>query len=147
MARRLRRLTKSSAVKKLTIIWAMVACSPISSAGISVQGTSTGGNRRISTYIMTAAIAPVTTNVATVMPMILPARLRLSMLATALEMEANTIGTTTQNIMLMNTVPMGLRTVAPVPEMTLPLMSTLAGHSQPTRHPSTMADSITPRNR
>lgn len=40
--------------------------------------------------------------------MILPARFRLRTLATELEMEANTSGTTTQNIILMNTVPAGL---------------------------------------
>ena len=147
MARRLRRLTKSSAVKKFTTIWAMVACSPISSVGISVQGISTGGNRRISRYMMTAAMAPVTTKVATVMPMILPARRRLSILATALEIEEKTMGTTTQNIILMNTVPMGLRMVAPVPEITPPPSSTAAGHSQPAMQPSAMAASITPRKR
>ena len=54
MARRLRRLTKSSAVKKLTIIWAMVACSPISSAGISVQGTRTGGEPMVFASISSA---------------------------------------------------------------------------------------------
>ena len=37
--------------------------------------------------------------------MILPARSLLSMLATEPAMEANTMGTTIQNIMLMNTVP------------------------------------------
>ena len=79
--------------------------------------------------------------------MILPARLRLSMLATALEMEAKTMGTTTQNIILMNRVPMGFRTVAPVPEMMLPPSSTAAGHSQPTMQPSTMAASMIPRKR
>lgn len=40
-----------------------------------------------------------------VTPMILPARLTLFMLAMAEAMEQNTIGTTTQNIMLMNSVP------------------------------------------
>ena len=54
--------------------------------------------------MMTAATAPVTTKVSTVVPMILPARFRLRTLATELEMEANTSGTTTQNIILMNTV-------------------------------------------
>ena len=88
-----------------------------------------------------------TTKVATVTPMIRPARFRLSMLATALEMEAKTMGTTTQNIILMNNVPMGLRTVAPVPEMTLPPSSTAAGKIHPTIQPRTMAASIMPRNR
>ena len=44
-------------------------------------------------------------NVAMVTPLILPARLTLFMLAMAEAMEQNTIGTTTQNIMLMNSVP------------------------------------------
>ena len=105
MARRLSRPTKSEEVKKLTIISVMVACSPISSAAISAQGVSTGGNSFISTNMMTAAIAPVMTKVAMVVPMILPARSLLSMLATEPAMDANTRGTTMQNIMLMNTVP------------------------------------------
>ena len=44
----------------------------------------------------------------TVVPMILPARSGTRTLATELEMEANTSGTTTQNIILMNTVLTGL---------------------------------------
>ena len=96
---------------------------------------------------MTAAIPPVTTKVATVTPIIFPARFRLSMFATALEMDANTIGTTTQNIILMNTVPKGLRTVAPVPEITPPSASTVAGKSQPAAQPRIMAASMTPRKR
>ena len=86
----------------------------------------------MSTYIRMAAMAPVTTKVATVTPIILPARLRLFILATALEMDANTKGTTMQNIMLMNTVPKGLRTEA-------------SGQNQPTMHPRTMDASMTPR--
>ena len=45
-------------------------------------------------------------------------------------MEANTRGTTMQNIMLMNTVPRGFSTEA-------------LGHTQPTMAPATMAMSIT----
>ena len=119
-----------------------VAYSPISSAARFVQAAGTGGKMTISTYMMTAAMAPVTTKVPTVTPMIFPARFRLSMLATALEMEANTMGTTTQNIMLMNTVPRGLRTVAPVPEMTPPSASTSAGQTQPRMAPRIMAPSM-----
>ena len=89
--------------------------------------------------MMTAATAPVTTKVPTVTPMIRPARLRLSILATALEMEANTMGTTMQNIMLMNTVPRGLRTVAPA-------LSSVAGQIRPAAAPRTMAPSIMARN-
>lgn len=85
-------------------------------------------------------MAPVITKVATVVPMILPARLRLRMLATDPAMEANTRGTTTQNIMLMNTVPRGLMTV-------IPALSSVAGQSQPAMQPSTMAPSMMARNR
>ena len=46
------------------------------------------------------------------------------------------MGTTTQNIILMNTVPIGLRMVAPVPEITPPPSSMAAGHSQPAMQPS-----------
>ena len=87
--------------------------------------------------MITAAIAPVTTKVPTVTPMILPARLRLCILATALEMDANTRGTTMQNIMLMNTVPRGLITVAPA-ETVLPSASSTTGHIQPTMAPRIM---------
>lgn len=83
---------------------------------------------------MTAAIAPVTTNVAIVVPMILPARLRLFMLATAPEIDAKTSGTTMQNIMLINTVPAGLMAAAAV------------GQSQPNTAPRIMAPSMMPRN-
>ena len=124
----------------------MEAYSPISSAARLVQVLGTGGNTTISAYMITAAMAPVTTKVPTVTPIIFPARFRLSILATALEMEANTMGTTTQNIMLMNTVPKGLSTVAPVPEITLPPSSTAAGNTQPTMAPSTMAPIMTARN-
>ena len=138
MARRVSRPTKSLAVKKLTIISDRVAYSPISSEGSSAQGVRTGGNTFTSRNMITAAMAPVTTKVPTVTPMILPARLRLSMLATAPAMEANTRGTTMQNIMLMNTVPRGFSTVAPLLTV-LPSASSTTGQNQPTRAPSTMA--------
>ena len=51
------------------------------------------------------------------------------MFAMAEEMEQNTIGTTTQNIMFMNTVPSGSRAVAP-------------GHTAPTMQPATMPTSM-----
>ena len=47
------------------------------------------------------------------------------MFAIAEEMETNTIGTTTQNIMLMKIVPMGSSAVAP-------------GQTAPTTHPETI---------
>ena len=84
--------------------------------------------------MITAAMAPVTTKVATVVPMILPARARLLVQATEVEIEAKTRGTTTQNIMLMNTVPRGLMTAA------------TPGASQPTMQPRTMAPSRMARN-
>ena len=108
MALRRSRPTKSSVVKKFTIMSAREACSPMASVAMSVQGSSTGGTSFMTMNMMTAATAPVTTKVSTVVPMILPARFRLRTLATELEMEANTSGTTTQNIILMNTVPAGL---------------------------------------
>ena len=51
---------------------------------------------------------PVTTKVSTVTPMMRPARRTLRIPAMAPAMEKNTSGTTTQNIILMNTVPAGL---------------------------------------
>ena len=80
-------------------------------------------------YISSAAIAAVTANTATVTPSTLPARFALPMFAMAEEMEQNTIGTTTQNIMFMNTVPSGSRAVAP-------------GHTAPTMQPATMPTSM-----
>ena len=65
--------------------------------------------------MITEAITVVQMKVITVVPMSLPARLPLFILAMAEEMEKNTIGTTTQNIMLMNSVPRGLSTLAPEP--------------------------------
>ena len=94
---------------------------------------------------MLRAMAPVITKVATVVPMIFPALRRLSILATALEMEANTMGTTMQNIMLMNTVPKGLRTVAPA-EITAPSASFTTGLSHPTMAPIIMEPSMMAKN-
>ena len=80
-------------------------------------------------------MAPVTTNTVSVTPIIRPALRRLFIPATDAEMEKNTSGTTTQNIMLMNTVPSGRMACA------------TPGSSPPTTHPATMAASITARNR
>ena len=66
--------------------------------------------------------------------MILPARLRLFILATAPAIEENTSGTTMQNIMLINTVPSGLIAVA------------ADGASQPNSAPRIIAPSMMPRN-
>ena len=85
-------------------------------------------------YMMTPAIAAVTRNVAMVTPMILPARLTLFILAMADAMEQNTIGTTTQNIMLMNSVPRN--------SIFLPK----SGANAPTRQPATMPVSMKIRN-
>ena len=71
------------------------------------------GMKRTSTYMMTEAMIVVHIKVSTVVPISLPARLALFMLAMAEEMEKKTIGTTTQNIMLMNSVPSGSSTAAP----------------------------------
>ena len=81
-------------------------------------------------YISTPAMAAVARNVTTVTPMILPARFTLFMLAMAEAMEQNTIGTTTQNIILMNSVPRNL------------ILPPKAGANAPTRQPATMPMSI-----
>ena len=80
-------------------------------------------------YITIAAMAAVEKNVPTVMPMMRPARFAELIFAIAEAMEQNTIGTTTQNIMLMNSVPKGSRAVAP-------------GQTAPTTQPATMPSSI-----
>ena len=85
--------------------------------------------------MMTAAMAPVITKVTMVVPMILPARWRLSILATEPAMEANTRGTTMQNIRLMNTLP----------RKAIPWLK--AGKNQPTRAPATMQHSRMIRKR
>ena len=108
MALRLSRPTKSSVVKKLTIISEMVAYSPISSVAMFCQGSKTGGKSLTAANMMIAAIMPVTTKMPMLAPMILPARPRLDILAIDPAMDANTSGTTTQNIILINTVPNGL---------------------------------------
>ena len=75
--------------------------------------------------MMTEAMIVVHMKVTTVVPISLPARLTLFMLAIDEEIEKKTIGTTTQNIMLMNSVPSG--SSAPAPSQT-----------KPTTMPSTM---------
>ena len=79
--------------------------------------------------MMTEAMAPVTTKVAMVTPMIFPARARLFMLAMAPATEQNTSGTTMQNSRLIKIVPRGSSAVAP-------------GQAQPTAHPAAMAPSM-----
>ena len=74
-------------------------------------------------------MAAVTKNTATVVPSTLPARLALPILAMAEEMEQKTIGTTMQNMRLMNTVPRGSSAVAP-------------GQTAPVMHPAIMAKSM-----
>ena len=80
-------------------------------------------------------MAPVTTKVATVVPRILPARLREPMLATDPAMEANTSGTTTQNIMLMKILPRNA------------MLPAKAGATKPTTQPRIMAHSMMARKR
>ena len=104
--------TKSFAVKKFTIMSLVLAYSPISSASMFSQGVSTGGNIFMSTNMITAAIAPVTTKVTTVVPSILPALFFDFMPAMDPAMDANTKGTTIQNIMLIKTFPRGLMAAA-----------------------------------
>ena len=93
---------------------------------------------------MMEAMAAVTRKVATVVPRTLPA-LRISpMLAMAEAMEQKTIGTTTQNIRLMNTVPSGSSTVAPA--LTTSPSTVTTGHSQPTMQPATIPTSMESMN-
>jgi hypothetical protein len=80
-------------------------------------------------YMRMAAIAAVMRKVMIVVTMTRPARRALFMLAMAEAMEQNTSGTTTQNMRLMNTVPMGSRAVAP-------------GQTAPTTQPAAMPTSI-----
>ena len=105
----------------------VLAYSPISSDSMFSQGVSTGGKIFISTNMITAAMAPVTTKVATVVPRILPALFFDLIPAMDPDIDANTSGTTIQNIMLMNTVPKGL--IAPANP----------GANQPTIQPSIIA--------
>ena len=71
--------------------------------------------------------------VITVVPISLPALLALFIFAMDDEMEKNTIGTTTQNIMLINSVPRGSRAPAP-------------GQANPTIIPSTIPRIIVKKN-
>ena len=83
--------------------------------------------------MITEAMIVVHMKVATVVPISLPARLTLFMLAMDEEMEKKTIGTTTQNIMLMNSVPSGSSAPAP-------------SQAKPTTMPSTMPRIIEKKN-
>ena len=122
MALRLRSSEKSPTVKKFTIRSGMeMGFSTVPSARL-LQGSSTGGMIFMMTIMITAAMAPVTMKVRMVEPMILPARLRLRMVATDPPMDENTMGTTMQNIMFRNRVPRGFSTVAPA-SMTTSLAS------------------------
>ena len=100
--------TKSSTVKKFSTISVRLACSPTSSALRFFHGCKTGGKIWQSKKKTIAAKAPVITKLRTVTPIIFPALFRLFILATAPAMEANTMGTTTQNIMRINRSPKNL---------------------------------------
>ncbi len=91
------------------------------------------GMKRTSTYMITEAMIVVTIKVKTVVPMSLPARLALFMLAMEEEMEKKTIGTTTQNIILINRVPSGSSAPAP-------------GQAKPTTMPRTMPRIMVKKN-
>ena len=144
MALRLSRPEKSLTVKKFTIRSGMEMGLSTSPAARSLQGSRTGGISFISTIMMTAAMAPVMTKVKMVVPMILPARLRLFIVAMDPEIEENTMGTTMQNIMFRNSVPRGLRTVAPAWMTSSPSLT--CGKNQPTREPMIMEPSMMARN-
>ena len=104
----------------------------------------TKGTSRTTPYISTDAIAAVTKNTATVMPMIRPALPADSIFAMAEQMEQNTMGTTTQNIRLINTVPNGSSTVAPARTVS-PAPSFTTGKIAPTTQPAPMPKSISSR--
>ena len=134
IARRLNSSVKSGLVKKLTIISVMPNVSPISPS-VTVYCPLTSGKIRQTMYISTPAIAAVDKKVTIVLPINLPARFTFFMLAMADEMEKNTMGTTTQNIMFTNNVPRNAR---------LPAKS---GRSAPTIQPRTMPESISKMKR
>ena len=91
------------------------------------------GTKRTMTYMMTEAMMVVHIKVSTVVPISRPARRALFMLAMDEEMEKNTMGTTTQNIMLMNSVPRGSSAPAP-------------GQAKPTTMPRTMPRIMVKKN-
>ena len=70
-----------------------------------VHADVTGGNIITRPKYITAAIAPVITNVITVTHMIFPERARSFVLAIAPAIDPNTIGTTMQNMRRMKIVP------------------------------------------
>ena len=70
-----------------------------------VHAAVTGGKIRTRPKYITAAIAPVMTNVTTVTHIIRPERARSLVFATAPAIDAKTIGTTMQNIRRMKIVP------------------------------------------
>jgi len=91
-------------------------------------------------YMMMAAMPAVTQKETTVTPIILPAFFMESMLAIAEAMEQKTMGTTTQNIRLINTVPKGSSTVAPGFTTTSPSLT--MGNKAPTIQPAMTPASI-----
>ena len=83
--------------------------------------------------MITEAMIVVHINVTTVVPISFPALRALFILAMEEEMEKKTIGTTTQNIMLINKVPSGSSAPAP-------------GHANPTIMPRTIPRIIEKKN-
>ena len=144
IALRLNSSVKSGLVKKLMIISARPSVSP-TSPSTTVYAPVTSGKIRTTMYMSSAAMPAVTTKVRIVVPMTLPARLMLCIFAIAEEMETKTIGTTTQNIRLMNTVPIGSRQVAPA-LTTSPEASLTAGQTAPVTQPAMMPTSIAIKN-
>ena len=100
------------------------------SPSLTVYWPLTSGKMRQTMYISTPEMAAVTRNVAIVVPMILPARFMFFMLAIAELMEQNTIGTTTQNIILTKRVPRNS------------IFRPKAGQIPPTMQPSTIPVSM-----
>ena len=98
---------------------------------------------RHTAYIKRAAMVAVTQKVSTVTPIIFPARLGDAMLAMAEEMDRNTMGTTMQNMRLINTVPRGSSTVAPGLSTSSPWRTT--GKHSPATDPAVMPSSMNRR--
>ena len=108
---------KSSTVSVLTIISPTLAISPISPLVISIVVFAAGGNTFTTTSTRTDAISPVTINTPIREPRIFPRRFIFNILPTALTIETKTIGTTTINSRLMNTLPIGASIVAFSPKI------------------------------
>ena len=132
IARRDNSSTKSGFVKKLTtssLMDTLLTSAADAAISLTEKPTGTMSMQETTPYISSEAISAVTVNVVMVMPMTLPARPAEPILAIAEAMDTKTIGTTMQNIILMNRSPSGLRPLA-------------SGQQSPTAVPDTMPISM-----